>query len=1166
MHACAPTSPVTLLTAPGDAITDGAVSIGGVDHHIIRDLGNLDPFLMTVVSASDVWLFLGSHGGVTAGRRNPDHALFPYCTEDKLTDTAGVTGATTLIRSSSGDVWEPLSSTDRHAPSRWLGRAVLGDEVTWGESSGALGLEFRVSWRCSPGFGVVRECVLTNTAAQDITLQVLDGFRNLLPAGVTQRTQNDLSVLLDAYKRSEIEPDTGLGVHFLSSLLTDVAEPAEALSATTVWRLGPEPCVHLASERQIESFRTGAEVVDERSSRGVRAAHLAVWTTTLSPGSSITWSTIADTELNTAQVHDLNGLLQDRDAARGAVEGDLAFARSSLAALLQAADANQTTGDKGASAHHLASVLYNGMRGGIPRQGYSVKREDVRRHVQLHNSLLAEKHARRIDELPDTLSTGELTRLWSESGDPGLERLAMTFLPLSFSRRHGDPSRPWNRFNIVLEDALGQPVTGFQGNWRDIFQNWEATALSYPELTENMVAIFLNATTVDGYNPYRVTHEGIDWEVPEPDNPWANIGYWGDHQIVYLLRLLELSQDFHPGKMATRLDSPIFTTADVPYRLGSFDEIWDNPSATITFDVDVDGRARERAAVIGGDGLLKHGPSGELHLTTLADKLLTLGAAKMVNFVPGAGIWMNTQRPEWNDANNALVGHGASVVTMAHLVRYFEHMARLMSGEDVRLRPELVELIHQLTAILDGASAAAETDGAQRYLVVSALGRAGAAYRASCYPDHDAGRTTLKGDELSRFLTISLGWLRGGVRASRRDDGLFHGYNTLGFSPGSIVVRRLPLMLEGQVAVLSAGVLTARESLDLVAALQSSPLYRPDQHSYMLYPNRDLPGFLERNTIDPTLLDQCRGIDVLFADATQDVLVRDATGGVHFAPGLRNVAVLEKRLNDALMGERGVDCDALALAYEATFDHASFTGRSGSFFAYEGLGSIYWHMVSKLALAVLDAHHCALRDDEDPMVVAGLARAHRDIRSGLGFAKTAQEFGAFPADPYSHTPGHTGARQPGMTGQAKEDVIMRFHELGVRVHDGVLHLDPGCVDAQEWLTGPATMVAAQQDGTPRSVTLEQGELGFTVCGVPVIYRRDGRGLTVTLRDGSRVAMDSGLDRDTTARILARDGYVQQIVAGLISEGATLREVPHVESDAMADQPYTAGRNGWSEVT
>jgi hypothetical protein len=75
----------------------------------------------------------------------------------------------------------------------------------------------------------------------------------------------------------------------------------------------------------------------------------------------------------------------------------------------------------------------------------------------------------------------------------------------------------------------------YEGNWRDIFQNWEALAFSFPEFIESMIAKFVNASTMDGYNPYRITNLGIDWEVQDPDDPWSYIGYWGDHQIAYLL-------------------------------------------------------------------------------------------------------------------------------------------------------------------------------------------------------------------------------------------------------------------------------------------------------------------------------------------------------------------------------------------------------------------------------------------------------------------------------------------------------------------------------------------------------------------------------------------------------------------------------------------------------
>jgi hypothetical protein len=69
-------------------------------------------------------------------------------------------------------------------------------------------------------------------------------------------------------------------------------------------------------------------------------------------------------------------------------------------------------------------------------------------------------------------------------------------------------------------------------------------AHAYPAFIESMVFKFLNATTFDGYNPYRVTKDGFDWETIEPDNPWSYIGYWGDHQIIYLLKFLEFMEDY----------------------------------------------------------------------------------------------------------------------------------------------------------------------------------------------------------------------------------------------------------------------------------------------------------------------------------------------------------------------------------------------------------------------------------------------------------------------------------------------------------------------------------------------------------------------------------------------------------------------------------------------
>ena len=132
------------------------------------------------------------------------------------------------------------------------------------------------------------------------------------------------------------------------------------------------------------------------------------------------------------------------------------------------------------------------------------------------------------------------------------------------------------------------------------------------------------------------------------------------------------------------------------------------------------------------------------------------------------------------------------------------------------------------------------------------------------------------------------------------------------------------------------------------------------------------------------------------------------------------------------------ETELLSTIFEEVFNHKSFTGRSGTFFGYEGLGSIYWHMVSKLLLAAYENTQRALDEDAEGALVGRLFDHYFEILAGIGAHKSPKLYGAFPTDPYSHTPGGKGAQQPGMTGQVKEDILSRFGELGVRVSGGAL--------------------------------------------------------------------------------------------------------------------------------
>jgi hypothetical protein len=105
-------------------------------------------FFMSVVSSSDHWLFISSNGGLTAGRQNAQRSLFPYYTEDKLSDMAHCTGPITMIREGNS-IWQPFASASllTKPESRTLYKSVIGDQLYFSESRD--GLAFDYGWAFS---------------------------------------------------------------------------------------------------------------------------------------------------------------------------------------------------------------------------------------------------------------------------------------------------------------------------------------------------------------------------------------------------------------------------------------------------------------------------------------------------------------------------------------------------------------------------------------------------------------------------------------------------------------------------------------------------------------------------------------------------------------------------------------------------------------------------------------------------------------------------------------------------------------------------------------------------------------------------------------------------------------------------------------------------------
>jgi hypothetical protein len=866
---------------------------------------------------------------------------------------------------------------------------------------------------------------------------------------------------------------------------------------------------------------------------------------TLAPGSEKKWLLVAEVNQTMVNVAEISHLIKNESDLSTVVQEDIELGSKKLMELNAASDGVQLTADKLMNTRHFSNTLFNIMRGGIFDDGYKIEKWDFVKYLEAANKKVFKKKEDLLNDLPDLFTLGHLKKLAHKDVDKNFKRLAMEYMPLKFSRRHGDPSRPWNRFSINTTSELdGSKILDYEGNWRDIFQNWEALAHSFPEFIESMIHKFLNATTFDGYNPYRVTKDGFDWETIEPDDPWSYIGYWGDHQIIYLLKFLEFIEHYYPKQLATYFDQDIFVYANVPYRIKSYADILKNPKDTIDFDHESDEKIAQKRLELGGDGAILRDKNFFIYKVNLIEKLLATVLAKVSNFIPEGGIWMNTQRPEWNDANNALVGNGVSMVTLYYLRRFlnfFEGIAKNMSDKDNEVSIELAQFFNKVLDtftenihILSG-----KVSDKDRKTVLDGLGNAGSEFRTGIYEnDFSSDKAVISKDDLLRFLKITKQYLDHTIDANKREDNLFHAYNLMTVENDSEVsISYLPEMLEGQVAVLSSGYISGEASLELLDALKNSSLFRTDQYSYILYPNKELPRFDVKNNIPAAKVKSSKLLQRLLKDDNKQIVEQDIEGNYHFNGTFNNAESLKKALSQLPEKyESLADSETKKLLdiFEGIFDHKSFTGRSGTFFGYEGLGSIYWHMVSKLVLSIQETCLRAINNGVDDITVGKLLDHYYEASEGIGVHKSPELYGAFPTDPYSHTPANKGAQQPGMTGQVKEDILSRFGELGVFVSEGKLMFNPCLLRKEEFLKEPKTFRYIDIDKKEQKIEVAKESLCFTYCQIPIIYKlSEKENLKVVFHTGPALEFSQlHIDSETSKKVFERTGEISQIIVSI----------------------------------
>lgn len=324
----------------------------------IANSDTMRPFFMSIVSDSNHWMFISSNGGLSAGRKDSDNALFPYYTDDKITENAEVTGSKTIFQIHSNAktvVWEPFSIRQMgvYKTTRNLYKNNYGNKIIFEEVNEDLNLTYRYQWNSSDKFGFIKKATLINNAQNNVDITLLDGVQNILPNGVNEDLQSSKSNLVDAYKKCELLADVGIGIYSLSAIIVDKAEPSECLKTNIVWSSGMESPTYLISSLQLDDFRKGNKVTQEVDIKAERGAYFISATINLGAKSEKNWLFVANVNQTISKVTELAEFIKKEKKLATLIQQDVELGTKNLIALTASSDGLQITQDELTNTRHF---------------------------------------------------------------------------------------------------------------------------------------------------------------------------------------------------------------------------------------------------------------------------------------------------------------------------------------------------------------------------------------------------------------------------------------------------------------------------------------------------------------------------------------------------------------------------------------------------------------------------------------------------------------------------------------------------------------------------------------------------------------------------------------------------------------------------------------------
>lgn len=391
-----------------------------------------------------------------------------------------------------------------------------------------------------------------------------------------------------------------------------------------------------------------------------------------------------------------------------------------------------------------------------------------------------------------------------------------------FSRKHGDPERDYNFFQLEPK-----PYSSGNGNFRDVAQNRRNDVFITPQCGDFNVKYFFSLLQADGYNPLSVLgvryaceqgkftlgdavlklgldEQSLDEFVRNCEPVYEasfSEGYWTDH-FVYLIDLLTAYLGVYPDKK-----EEIMYHAPLKWFSSGVQILPRSKQSVLTKN----GVRRLHSIVkCGKDGWLN---VGDKHYeTTLATKLLFLVLIKLATLDPlGCGVDMEGGKPGWCDATNGLPAlFGSNVADTVELLRLVQTLKELDLGEhSISWAREQNDLFKNVLGLLSD-----DVDEQQFY---EKTHTAKEQYLSCAYGGFSGAVAEVSGGTIRKFLTKAEKRLRQGLaRAKELGDGWLPTYLTYEVTsydelegglvlPKTFKVRALPHFTEAVAKSLTVG-------------------------------------------------------------------------------------------------------------------------------------------------------------------------------------------------------------------------------------------------------------------------------------------------------------------------------------------------------------------------